>query len=176
MAQTIAYCPQHSTCPPTCLSCATLLTTTLVHPLAHVGHLRSQFFNEWSGFPSYPHKDPARAVVFQQQLYTYACALNHCVNCERPAPMCDHRTRHVRQIDPYRHLIDNSFLGGVPSVFWSHQDFVTWHSYNDPDMAASAFESAVALSKSGKPAFGGEFGFNSHVRGAIVLATTAPKP
>jgi hypothetical protein len=70
--------------------------------------------------------------------------------------------RHLRSIDPCRHLISSSFTGGSerPDLFaLPEMDFAQYHSYNEKHPAAMmAAKSARFFEKYGKPFFVSEYG------------------
>jgi hypothetical protein len=70
--------------------------------------------------------------------------------------------RHLRGIDPYRHLISSSFTGGSerPDLFdLPEMDFAQYHSYNEKHPAAmTAEKTARFYAKYKKPFFVSEYG------------------
>src|SRR5258708_18137132 len=70
--------------------------------------------------------------------------------------------RHLRAVDPYRHLISSSFTGGSerPDLYaLPEMDFAQYHSYNQPHPARMmARMSALFFEKYQKPFFVSEYG------------------
>lgn len=110
------------------------------YAVARFGHSTAlfawQLFNEFNDFPGF---DESLALS-----------------------LCARLTKTVRLVDPYHHLVHNSF-GGMPlASFWPQMDFTTFHEYGAADFGTEALEKLQALqNQSQLPVFWGECGLST---------------
>eukprot|EP00038_Savillea_parva_P025264 m.46951 g.46951 ORF g.46951 m.46951 type:complete len:805 (+) comp6825_c0_seq1:178-2592(+) len=113
----------------------------LLYAVSRYGYSTSlfswQMFNEWNDFPGY---NTAPALPLFQEYKAF-----------------------VVSVDPYRHLIHNSFGADPVAEFLPELPFATYHRYGPPDMTTYAADHIGPLgTASGIPFFWGEFGLNTN--------------